>query len=295
MEYRKRRLVVEDIGLVKFDEAYELQCLLFEQHNSHKLLKRGRGIATGYSPLYGNYDGRMVGEHHHSDGKERGNADPHYDSDVPPPHFILFCEHYPVITIGVSGKETNLRVSEEFLTRKNIEFRRTNRGGDITYHGPGQIVMYPILDLEDFKEDIKWYIWVLEEAVIRTLGEFGIRGCRIEGRTGVWIEGSTPPEKICSIGIRCTRWITMHGIALNVNNDLTPFTYINPCGFTDINMTSMREKVGKEVEMTTVKKTLLYKFTELLGVQHEDIIYSGGWIQRNPNRQKQLNARRHGE
>lgn len=174
-----------------------------------------------------------------------------------PGQTVLFVEHPPVYTLGKSGHDNNLLVGEEFLQSIGASFFRIDRGGDITFHGPGQIVGYPILDLEQEGLGLKEYIGSLEKSVIDTVAEWGIRGRTVEGAPGVWIkEDKKPLRKICAIGVRSSRWITMHGFALNVNTDLRYFDYINPCGFTDRTATSMEKEVGHPVDMAEVKKRL---------------------------------------
>lgn len=173
-------------------------------------------------------------------------------------HYLLFCEHPLVYTLGKSGKMENLLLNETELQEKSIDFYKINRGGDITHHGPGQLVMYPILDLEEFFTDIHKYLRFLEEAVIRTLAEYGVIAGRYEGYTGVWIEPENEEKarKICAMGIRCTRWITMHGIALNLNNDLNYFNHIVPCGIDDKAVTSLEKEIGKKVNIEDVQQKL---------------------------------------
>lgn len=173
-------------------------------------------------------------------------------------HYLLFCEHPLVYTLGKSGKMENLLLNETELQEKSIDFYKINRGGDITHHGPGQLVMYPILDLEEFFTDIHKYLRFLEEAVIRTLAEYGVIAGRYEGYTGVWIEPENEEKarKICAMGIRCTRWITMHGIALNLNNDLNYFNHIVPCGIDDKSVTSLEKEIGKKVNIEDVQQKL---------------------------------------
>jgi len=172
---------------------------------------------------------------------------------------IIFCEHPHVYTLGRSGKENNLLINDSILNSINATYYRTNRGGDITYHGPGQIVGYPIFDLEQFKMGAKDYIFRLEESIIKVLKYYNICAKRLNGATGVWIEsddtGNT--RKICSIGIRISRYITMHGFALNVNTDLKYFNYINPCGYIDKGVTSIENEVGFTPAIEEVKKKIL--------------------------------------
>ncbi|MEN9742319.1 MAG: hypothetical protein RLZZ65_124 [Bacteroidota bacterium] len=175
-----------------------------------------------------------------------------------PEQHILFCEHPHVYTLGKSGAQENLLLNEDHLQQIDAQFYKINRGGDITYHGPGQLVMYPILDLEQFFTDIHKYMRFLEEAVIRTLAHFNIIATRYEGLTGVWIDAETPnARKICAMGVKCSRWVTMHGIALNVQPDLNYFGNIVPCGIQDKAVTSMSEELGGSVDMEQVRSVLL--------------------------------------
>ena len=178
---------------------------------------------------------------------------------------MFFCEHQPVLTIGKSGKDTNLLIPEELLVQRGVSFYHINRGGDITYHGPGQLVCYPILNLEEFHLGLKEYVHLLEEAVIRVCASYGIEAGRLEKATGVWLEGSTPrARKICAIGVRSSHYVTMHGLALNVNTDLRYFSYIHPCGFIDKGVTSLRQELKHEVPMDEVKQRLECELSKLL-------------------------------
>ncbi|MCK9401439.1 MAG: lipoyl(octanoyl) transferase LipB [Bacteroidales bacterium] len=174
------------------------------------------------------------------------------------PGYLLFCEHPPVFTLGKSGSKENLLINEQMLAQRGIEFYRIDRGGDITFHGPGQIVGYPILDLEQFNLGIKSYIWKLEESVILVLKEFGLTAGRLSGATGVWIDSeiSSMARKICAIGVKAGRHITMHGFAFNVNTDLSFYQYINPCGFVDKGVTSMEKELGTAQDMGKIKGLL---------------------------------------
>lgn len=170
---------------------------------------------------------------------------------------LLFCEHPHVYTLGKSGSDTNLLLNKEALEQKGATFFRTNRGGDITYHGPGQIVGYPILDLEDFGLGIRSYIELLEESVILLLKNYDIPASRLDGASGVWLDAGTPSaRKICAIGVRSSRFVTMHGFAFNVNTDLDYFGYINPCGFVDKGVTSLQKELGRELNMEELKLEL---------------------------------------
>jgi lipoyl(octanoyl) transferase len=183
-------------------------------------------------------------------------------------HCLIFCEHPHVYTLGRNGKEDHLLLNEEGLIAKNAEFVKINRGGDITYHGPGQIVGYPLLDLDEFFTDIGRYIRFLEEMVIRTLAEYAIESGRIAGQSGVWLDvEQAEARKICAIGVHLSRWTTMHGFAFNINTNLDYFGNIIPCGITDKGVTSLAKELGREVDMNEVKDKLAKHFKELFEVE----------------------------
>lgn len=178
-------------------------------------------------------------------------------TDVHTTNYLLFCEHPHVYTLGKSGSESNLLLNESELLEKDATYYKINRGGDITYHGPGQLVVYPIFDLDYFFTDIHKYMRFLEEAVIQTLAHFGIAAGRVEGLTGVWIDGDTPlARKISAMGVKSSRWVTMHGIGFNVNSDLSYFSNIIPCGIDDKAVTSMQQELGHTVSMDDVAEIL---------------------------------------
>ena len=180
---------------------------------------------------------------------------------------LLFCEHPHVYTLGKSGHIENLLVNDARMKELDVTFFKTNRGGDITYHGPGQIVGYPILDLEYFGTDLGRYMRNLEEVMIRMLAHYGIVAGRIQGCTGVWLDAEVKgrARKICAMGVRCSRWITMHGFALNVNNDLKYFDYIVPCGIKDKTVTSMQQELGRVIDIEEVKELLIDEFGTVFG------------------------------
>ncbi|MFC2426701.1 MAG: lipoyl(octanoyl) transferase LipB [Capnocytophaga leadbetteri] len=190
------------------------------------------------------------------------------NTDLPTPNYFLFVEHPHVYTLGKSGHIENLLIDEAALAKKGASFYKINRGGDITYHGPGQIVGYPIIDLENFFTDIHKYLRLLEEVIIRTLADYGIKGERSEGETGVWLDVGTPfARKICAMGVRASRWVTMHGFALNVNTDLGYFDNIIPCGIRGKAVTSLNVELSKEkVDTEEVKTHILKHFEEIFGV-----------------------------
>lgn len=183
---------------------------------------------------------------------------------------LLFCEHPHVYTLGKSGDRTHLLMSEERLSEINATYYKINRGGDITYHGPGQLVVYPILDLETyFFTDIHKYMRSLEETVILVLEEYGVKGERVDGQTGVWIDAHTPRErKICAMGVKASRWVTMHGIGFNINTNLNYFNYIIPCGIEDKGVTSLEKELGHPVKMEEVKEKFLHHFATIFNVKY---------------------------
>lgn len=184
------------------------------------------------------------------------------------PNYFLFVEHPHVYTLGKSGSMEHLLLTEKQLEAKGATFYKINRGGDITYHGPGQIVGYPILDLENFFSDIHKYLRFLEEAIILTLAEYGIQGTRSEGETGVWLDVGTPfARKICAMGVRASRWVTMHGFALNVNADLGYFDHIIPCGIKGKAVTSMHVELGQNIDEVAVKSKIITHFADLFEAQ----------------------------
>jgi lipoyl(octanoyl) transferase len=183
-------------------------------------------------------------------------------------NYFLFVEHPHVYTLGKSGNLSNLLINEQQLKEKQATYYKINRGGDITYHGPGQIVGYPILDLENFFTDIHKYLRFLEEVIIKTLAEYGVKGDRSDGETGVWIDTGTPfARKICAMGIRSSRWVTMHGFALNVNTNLGYFDHIIPCGIKGKAVTSLEVELGRKIELSEVKKKILNHFKDLFEVE----------------------------
>lgn len=208
---------IRQLGLISYDEAWKLQQDLFNE------------------------------------ALQVRNAFSAEKQQVVPQQNILFCEHPHVYTLGKSGRENNLLIAPSFLESIGATYVRTNRGGDITYHGPGQIVVYPILDLMQLNLSLKSYVETLEEAVIMLLKTYGIQASRLPGATGVWISAGTPAaRKICAIGIRASRYITMHGLALNVNTDLRYFSYINPCGFKDKGVTSISAEIKRSISTEEV-------------------------------------------
>ncbi len=189
-------------------------------------------------------------------------------SHLTTPNYFLFVSHSHIYTLGKNGDFSNLLIDEQFLRNLNAEFIKTNRGGDITYHGPGQIVGYPILDLENFFTDIHKYMRYLEETIIKTVEHFGIKGERSSGETGVWIDPGKPyARKICAMGVKASRWVTMHGFALNVNTDLHYFSHIVPCGIKNKAVTSIEKELGYKEDINKVKTVIKEKFSEVFDIE----------------------------
>lgn len=227
-----KKITLIDWGLRDYKESWEAQEELFEATIAQKMTNRNLSPA------------------------------------VPTPNYLIFVEHPHVLTLGKSGVMEHLLMSEEFLKERNISFYKVNRGGDITYHGLGQVVGYPILDLDNFFPDIHQYLRYLEEVIILTLGDYGLKGERSEGETGVWIDVGTPKaRKICAMGVRASRWVTMHGFALNVNTDLSYFNYIIPCGISDKAVTSLQAELGHSVDLEEVKEKILRHFLEVFSAE----------------------------
>lgn len=240
-----QKVFYQDLGRIKYKSAWDYQEELVKQNAAIKAEARQKSEALNTV-----FSSKAV-------------------SDLATTHHLLFCEHPPVYTLGKSGNMNNVLLSEQQMHDKEIEFFKTNRGGDITFHGLEQIVGYPILDLEKFYTDIGKYLRELEEVIILTLAEFGITGARSAGETGVWIEPGVKGKerKICAMGIRCSRWITMHGFALNVNTDLSYFNNIIPCGIVNKQVTSMQKELGAEVDIDEVKDRIKYNFEKVFLVQ----------------------------
>jgi lipoyl(octanoyl) transferase len=189
------------------------------------------------------------------------------DNSVSTKNHLIFCEHPHVYTLGKSGDLKNLLIDGQKRREKNISFYKINRGGDITYHGPGQLVVYPILDLDYFFSDIHKYLRLLEETVILTLQDYGVAGQRIEGLTGVWVDDKKEtPRKICAIGVKCSRWVTMHGIGFNINSNLNYFNHIVPCGIEDKSVTSLQKETNQEIDMEELKLRFKKNFKILFGI-----------------------------
>lgn len=225
-----RRVCFKDLGLIDYKEAWDYQESLFKPLVDLKYQER--------------------------DGK---------DVEAIKKQYLLFCEHNPVFTLGKSGDKHNLLLTKSVCESKKIDYYEINRGGDITFHGPGQLVAYPIVDLEEYGVGVKKYISMLEDVVIETLKYFGIKGEKDDKAMGVWLDVGDPKKarKICAIGVKCSRYITMHGLALNVNTDMNYFNYINPCGFTDRGVTSMEKELGDKIDFEAVSTKMRYSFEHI--------------------------------
>jgi len=241
---KNKQVVFQDWELVDYKQAWDRQEEIFNAIVKLKTELRNREVLT-------------VG----------ANDTPIAD-DTLTPNYLIFCEHPHVYTLGKSGKPEHLLLNEQGLKEKNAVYYPINRGGDITYHGPGQIVSYPILDLDNFFTDIHLYLRTLEEAVILTLNDYGLKAGRYPGYTGVWFDADNEnARKICALGVRCSRWVTMHGLAFNVNPDLDYFKNIIPCGIDDKAVTSMQQELGKEIDINEVQKILQRHISVLFGME----------------------------
>jgi lipoyl(octanoyl) transferase len=228
--------IFSDLGLIEYRKACDLQEKLFEQVYQTKLK-------------------RLV------------------DTNLNSLNFLLFCEHPHVYTLGKSGDTQNLLLNQLQMQAKGADYYRTDRGGDITYHGPGQIVGYPIIDMEYFKVSVKSYIYQIEEAIILALKEYGIKTSRLQGATGVWLEPENAgrARKICAIGVKISRFVTMHGFAFNVNTNLDYFNYINPCGFTDKSVTSLAKELGSEQDIALARQRVKSAFARVFQMSFNEL------------------------
>ena len=225
-------IIIHDLGLLEYEDALKYQLKLFNEIVSNKISNRRN------------------------------------KTKIQTKNHLVFVEHNSVYTLGKSGEINNLLINQQDLDNKKIKFYKTNRGGDITYHGPGQIVCYPILDLDNFFTDIHKYLRFLEEMVILTLEDYGINGCRSQNETGVWLDPNSPDaRKICALGVKASRWVTMHGLALNVNNDLSFFNHIIPCGIKNKSITSISKECKKNIEMELVKEKIINNFLKVFSAK----------------------------
>lgn len=244
-------VLYKDLGRMGYSECWDLQRSLFDRALN---AKRNGGAKEG---------GEEAAQSAASVAEDKANDLGAYEAG-----WLLLVEHNPVYTLGKSGKSENMLVSEEYLRSIGAEFFHIDRGGDITFHGPGQVVGYPILDLEQVGIGLREYINSIEGAVIDLCAEYGIVAGRVEGASGVWLDGGTSrARKICAIGVKSSRYVTMHGFALNVNTDLRYFNHINPCGFADRGVTSLQKELGREVSMEEVKEKVINHLSEKLNVK----------------------------
>lgn len=240
----------EDLGNMPYKEAWDYQESLLKRNLDVKA--ELRAVAVSREPIVG------------------GEEIPNSQFQIPDTsHHLLFVEHPPVYTLGKSGDVRNILISEVERAAKGIEYYPTNRGGDITFHGPQQIVGYPILDLEKFETDIGRYLRKLEEVIILTMADYGLKGERSKGETGVWLDPDVKGKerKICAMGVRCSRWVTMHGFAFNVNTDLNYFNYIIPCGIENKQVTSLEKELGHAVDFAEAKERVKQHFEKVFDVK----------------------------
>ena len=258
----KQLILFEDLGKMDYQLAWDYQESLLQEN-----VRRKRAVGDWLLAVSNNREVVIKGTDEH---ETTTNHKPQTTN------FLLFVEHPPVYTLGKSGKEEHVLINEAERIEKNIEYVKTNRGGDITFHGPDQLVGYPILDLENFYTDIGKYLRNLEEVIILTMAEYGLNGKRSTGETGVWLEPGIKgrERKICAIGVRCSRWITMHGFAFNVNTDLSYFDYIVPCGIRDKQVTSLEKELGRKISMEEVKEKVKSNFEKVFEAIIEERINS---------------------
>lgn len=249
----KQGVLFRDLGQIEYRDAWDLQEKLLQQNVQVKAEIRSRQTAPESRAATAN--GPLT----------LGNEEDRPSTT----NYLLFVEHPPVYTLGKSGAIENVLISEEERAIKGINFYHTNRGGDITFHGREQLVGYPILDLENFYTDIGKYLRNLEEVIIATMADYGLKGERSPGETGVWLDAAIPGKerKICAMGIRCSRWITMHGFAFNVNTDLSYFDYIIPCGIQNKQVTSLQKELGRALNMNEVKGRVKVHFERVFDVE----------------------------
>jgi lipoyl(octanoyl) transferase len=249
----KQIVLFKDLGLTDYQSAWDYQEKLFQQNVGIKAVLRQLEMAAPGLAI------ENVGQ----------LAEPATGTRPATQHHFLICEHLPVLTLGKSGHVENILISEQEMENRGIQYFKANRGGDITFHGPGQIVGYPILDLEKFYTDIGKYLRALEEVIILTMQDYGLKGERSKGETGVWMDAGIPGKerKICAMGVRCSRWITMHGFALNVNTDLSYFDTIIPCGIANKKVTSLQKELGTTLNYEEVKQKVKANFETIFGVE----------------------------
>jgi lipoyl(octanoyl) transferase len=261
----KQEVLFRDLGQIEYRDAWDLQEKLLQENVRMKTEFRSR-MAVLENQEAGNGQFAIDNRQKAIENEQTGPTTRHH---------LLFVEHPPVYTLGKSGAIENVLISEEERAAKGISFYNTNRGGDITFHGKEQLVGYPILDLEKFYTDIGKYLRNLEEVIIATMADYGVKGERSSGETGVWLDAAVPGKerKICAMGIRCSRWITMHGFAFNVNTDLSYFDYIIPCGIQNKQVTSLEKELGRTLNMNEVKERVKHHFEHVFDVE----LVNGEW------------------
>jgi lipoyl(octanoyl) transferase len=229
---KNNKLILKDLGLIDYAKAFDIQTQIFEGLKQIKI-----------------------------DNKQQ-------IKQLKTQNYLLFCEHPHVYTLGKSGKEEHLLLGKDELEKKSVQFIKTNRGGDITYHGPGQLVVYPIIDLDNFDLEIFSYMRNLEEVVLKTIADYGLKGERSKGETGVWLDvGKSSVRKICAMGVKTSRWVTMHGLALNINVDLQYFNHIIPCGIQNKGVTSLKKELDRIIDYNEVKKILITHFLDVFSAE----------------------------
>ncbi len=233
----KKKVFLQELGKKSYKEVWDYQEMLLQENVRIKSLVNSEPLTEG--------------------------------GDQSTTNYLLFVEHSPVYTLGRNGNAMNVLLNEEERIKKGIEYFHINRGGDITFHGPGQLVGYPVLDLQHFNTDLGWYLRSLEEVIIRTIAEYGLKGERSKGETGVWIEPDVKgsERKICAMGIRCSRWITMHGFAFNINTDLDYFNYIVPCGIQGKQVTSLQKELGQSISMEEIRNKVRFNFEKVFDAE----------------------------
>ena len=251
----KQIVLFKDLGLIDYQLVWDYQEKLFQQNVSIKSVLRNMEMADSTLQM--------------ENVNEFPVAAPQARNIPSTKHYFIICEHPPVLTLGKSGHVENILISEEEMANRGIQYFKTNRGGDITFHGPQQIVGYPILDLDKFYTDIGKYLRALEEVIILTMQEYGLKGERSKGETGVWLDAGIPDKerKICAMGVRCSRWITMHGFAFNVNTDLSYFNSIIPCGIQNKKVTSLQKELNTAMNYEEVKCKVKANFEKVFVVQ----------------------------
>jgi len=241
----KQKVIFKDLGMLDYKSAWDYQ---------EALLARNVRIKSG-----------AVSQKSGAAGGNRGTEEDAFETT----HYLLFTEHPAVYTLGKSGNPEHVLLNKEEMQMRGIGFFNTNRGGDITFHGPGQIVGYPILDLEKFETDIGKYLRNLEEVIILSMADYGLAGERSKGETGVWLDAGIAGKerKICAMGVRCSRWITMHGFAFNINTDLTYFNHIIPCGIVNKQVTSLEKELGKKIDFEQAKEIVRTNFEKVFDAE----------------------------